>query len=66
MWIRNGDEPMRVSPLHSMLVRMPRGTTRDAFRAAMRAASAHVDPRVPLTDLALPTGKHSRLGERLV
>ena len=27
MWIRNGDEPMRVSPLHSMLVRMPRGTT---------------------------------------
>ena len=66
MWIRNGDEPMRVSPLHSMLVRMPRGTTGDAFRAAMRAASAHVDPRVPLTDLALPTGKHSRLGERLV
>ena len=27
MWICNGDEPMRVSPLHSMLVRMPRGTT---------------------------------------
>jgi len=49
------------SPLHSMLVRMPRGTTGDAFRAAMRTASAHVDPRVPLTDLALPTGKHSRL-----
>ena len=66
MWICNGDEPMRVSPLHSMLVRMPRGTTGDAFRAAMRTASAHVDPRVPLTDLALPTGKHSRLGERLV
>ena len=66
MWIRNGDEPMRVSPLHSMLVRMPRGTTGDAFRAAMRTASAHVDPRVQLTDLALPTGKHSRLGERLV
>ena len=35
-WVRNGDEPMRVSPLHSMLVRMPRGTTGDAFRAAMR------------------------------
>ena len=50
-----------------MLVRMLRGTTGDAyaFRAAMRAASAHVDPRVPLTDLALPTGKRSRLGERL-
>ena len=26
-WVRNGDEPMRVSPLHSMLVRMPRGTS---------------------------------------
>ena len=64
--VRNGNEPMRVSPLHSMLVRMPRGTTGDAFRAAMRAASAHVDPRVPLTDLALPSGKRSRLGERLV
>ena len=49
-----------------MLVRMPRGTTGDAFRAAMRAASAHVDPIVALTDLALPTGKRSRLGERLV
>ena len=25
--VRNGNEPMRVSPLHSMLVRMPRGTS---------------------------------------
>ena len=74
MWIRNGDEPMAMRdsaarPLHSWTPcrrMMLRGTTGDAFRAEMRVASAHVDPRVPLTDLALPTGKHSRLGERLV
>ena len=66
MWIRNGDEPMRgePAPLHARTDAA--WHHRDAFRAAMRAASAHVDPRVPLTDLALPTGKHSRLGERLV
>ena len=38
-WVHNGNEPTRVSPLHSMLVRMPRGTTGDAFRATGSPAS---------------------------